>query len=88
MKPYPFSFRNDRNPCKFQFVDMFSRTSNDQKPPDMFLEAKVRTGSRPMEKFQYAVEGHEYPDGSLVPCRISRETHSSRVVTKELLLLD
>ena len=48
---------------------MFSRTSNDQKPLDMFLEAKVRTGSRPMEKFQYAGEGHKYLDGSLVPRR-------------------
>ncbi len=64
---------------------MFSRTSNGQKPPDMFLEAKVRTGRRPMEKFQYAVEGHEYPDGSLKPRRdggIDDQTKTDRTVLK------
>ena len=40
----------------------------------------MRTGSRPMEKFQFAGEGHEYLDGSLKLCRGRRSAVQNAAV--------
>ena len=77
---------------------MFPRTSNGQKPVDMFLanlktvdmflEPKVRTG-RIVDMFLTAFlrtgTKNDYLFHFLVPRRISCKTHPNRVVTIELL---